>query len=297
MKKSLTYYLTLWVLHLKGIKKTFRSDPIDYKKLRQEDVFRPKSRFLKKYLTAEFTVLNTCISEIKHKDESNSLLLFVHGGAFVSGPAQHHWDTLEQLARQTPFTVWMCNYPKAPEHKITTITENIAAVYDLAQSRFGSGRIHLIGDSVGATLITSLVQQLLQKNNPLPHHLVLVSPVMDASFSNPKIEETENKDPMLSRKGALSAKMLCAGETKLTDPLISPLYGSFEKFPKTTLFLAENDITYPDQQLLVQKLAEAKINFEMIIGKEMPHIWPFLPVMKEAKEALRKIIILLNIHQ
>ncbi|MCL9803985.1 alpha/beta hydrolase [Flavobacterium amniphilum] len=297
MKKSLTYHLTLWVLHLKGIKKTFRNNPIDYKKLRKEDVHQPKGRFFKKHKTGEFTVLNTTISEIKHKEDSGKLLLFVHGGAFVSGPAKHHWDTIKQLAEQTHFTVWMCNYPKAPENKITAITENIAAVYHYAQSKFGHENITLIGDSVGGTLITALTQELIQRNKALPYHLILISPVMDATFSNPEIEETERKDPMLSQKGALSAKTMCAGETTLTNPIISPLNGSFEQFPKTSLFLAENDITYPDQKLLAQKLREANVDFEVVTGKEMPHIWPFLPVMKEAKMALQQIITLLNTRQ
>ena len=63
---------------------------------------------------------------------------------------------------------------------------------------------------------------------------------------------------------------------------------------KQFLFLAENDITYPDQQLTVQKLIKAKVNVEVIEGKEMPHIWPFLPVMKEAKTALKMLINRLN---
>lgn len=117
---------------------------------------------------------------------------------------------------------------------------------------------------------------------------------MDASMSNADIEKIDDIDPMLSKKGVLSAKKMCAGNNDLKSVMISPLYGSFEKFPHTILFLAENDITYPDQKLAVQKLIEAKINLELIEGKNMPHIWPFLPVMKEAKISLNKIIRTLN---
>ena len=35
-------------------------------------------------------------------------------------------------------------------------------------------------------------------------------------------------------------------------------------------------------------------NIEVIEGKNMPHIWPFIPVMKEAKTALNRIIHILN---
>ena len=76
--------------------------------------------------------------------------------------------------------------------------------------------------------------------------------------------------------------------------MISPINGSFYGFPKTILYLAENDITYPDQKLAVQKLINANNTIEVIEGKRMPHIWPFLPVMKEAKMALKQIIAHLN---
>jgi len=75
---------------------------------------------------------------------------------------------------------------------------------------------------------------------------------------NPEIEKIDGNDPMLSKMGVLSAKKMCAENNDLKNVMISPLYGSFEKFPKTILFLAENDITYPDQQLAVQKLVKAR---------------------------------------
>jgi len=113
---------------------------------------------------------------------------------------------------------------------------------------------------------------------------------MDSSMSNPEIIKVDDIDPMLSKTGVLSAKKMCAENNDLKNIMISPLFGSFDKFPNTILFLAENDIFYPDQKILVKKLINAKINFELIEGKNMPHIWPFLPVMKEAKIALNQII-------
>jgi len=95
---------------------------------------------------------------------------------------------------------------------------------------------------------------------------------------------------MLSKIGVLSAKKMCAENNDLKNVMISPLYGSFEKFPKTFFFLAESDITYPDQQLAVEKMIASKVDTEVIVGENMPHIWPLLQVMKEGKLALREII-------
>ena len=294
MKQSLTYYITLLVLKLKGVKNDFSKDTIDYKKIRKEDVQHPKGAFFKQNQLRKFKVSNTLITEIGLHKNSEKLLIFVHGGAFISGPAQHHWDTLKKIAQHTNYKIWMCDYPKAPENKIAHISKNIDLVYELALESYLPNKIYLIGDSVGGTLITSLLQRLIIKNIKIPNKIILISPVMDASMSNPEIEKVDPIDPMLSKKGVLSAKKMCIENNDLKNVLISPLYGNFESFPKTFLFLAENDITHPDQKLAAQKFMRAKVNLQIIEGKNMPHIWPLLPVMKEAKIALNEIISILN---
>ncbi len=290
MKQSLSYYIILLVLKLKGLKKDFSQDPVDYKKIRKEDIHHPKGSFFRKHKGRDFKISKTLVTEIKQKEASNKLLLFIHGGAFISGPGAPHWDTIKKVIKHTNHTVWMCDYPKAPESKIPEISDNIDQVYNAALEAYPAKQITIIGDSVGATLTAALVQRLVQKSIALPHKIILVCPVMDATMSNPKIAEVDKIDPMLSKVGILSAKKMCAGDNDLSHPMISPLNGSFEKFPKTIFFLGENDIAYPDQQLAVQKLIDAKVDIEVIKGKNMPHIWPLLPVMKEAKIALKDII-------
>ncbi|MFT7451734.1 MAG: acetyl esterase/lipase, partial [Patescibacteria group bacterium] len=177
MAQSITYYLTLFVLKLKGIKKGFSKDPINFKKIRREDVPHPKGKFFKQNQGSNFKVLKTEVTEVKRNKNSNSLLIFIHGGAFISGPAKHHWDTIQEIAKQTNHTIWMCNYPKAPEHKILEISENIDAVYKVALEKCEGKQIMLIGDSVGGTLIAALTQRLVKNNNELPRKIILVSPV------------------------------------------------------------------------------------------------------------------------
>lgn len=293
MTQSLSYHITLLVLKLKGVKKAFSKDPIDFKKIRKDDVHSPKGAYFRKN-SHNFKISDTLITEVSKNDASDKIILFIHGGAFISGPAKHHWDTIQEISKQTNQTVWMCDYPKAPENQIWEISENIDAVYQAASEKHPDKQITLIGDSVGGTLITALVQRLIQAKSKLPKKIILVSPVMDATLSNPEIDSINDIDPMLSKTGVLSAKKMCGGKDDLKNPMISPLNGSFENFPKTILFLAENDITYPDQQLAVGKLKNAKISIEVIVGVKMPHIWPFLPVMKEAKTALKEIITRLN---
>jgi len=290
MGKSITYHLALIVLKLKGIKRTFKKDPLDYLALRKEDVKQPSKRMFAFCERTTLDIANSTITQIIPNDPKNYLIIYIHGGAFVSGPAKHHWDTIKTIAKQTNYKVWMVDYPKAPENKIDTISENIDAVYARAIEDYSEDKIMLVGDSAGGALALSLTQRLIKNGIRKPEKLIAITPVVDASLSNFQIDKVDKIDPMLSKKGVLSAKKMCAVKNNLKDPRISPIFGDFDNFPETILFSAEHDILYPDQLLLVKVLEEKKIDFKVITGKEMPHIWPILPVMKESKTALQTLI-------
>jgi acetyl esterase/lipase len=257
------------------------------------DVEKAKSLFAplrKRRNVSRFNVSSTVVTNIQQPNPTGKLVIFVHGGAFVAGPTLYHWQAVQALSESTQHDVWMCDYPKAPACKIAEISHNIDGVYAAALEKYAAKDITLIGDSVGGTLVLALVQRIVQQGAAVPRQLILISPVLDATFSNPQIAAIDKTDPILSRAGVRSAKEMCAGDVALDNPMISPIYGAFEQFPRTVLFLAENDITYPDQLLAVEKLAAAQADMEVVTGVNMPHIWPYLPVMREAKAAMQAII-------
>ncbi len=288
--KSFSYYLTLFVIKLKGTKADFRRDPIDYVKLRNQDVHDPNHQRFRPNQINRFKIRESIVTEILPGKSCANHVIFCPGGAFVYGPVHHHWEAAKTIVNKTGCTLWMVNYPKAPEQKIDIISRNIDAIYDKAVEKYTGKNIILLGDSVGATLIIALIQRLISQKRALPKLLILISPVMDAELSNPEIAEIDKKDPILSKAGVLSAKRMAALNNNLKDARISPLHGNFENIPPTLLFLAENDITYPDQKLTLQRMADAQVPVKATIGKGMPHIWPLLPVIQEGKTALKGIV-------
>lgn len=291
MRKSFGYYIVRLVLKWKGLKTIFSSSPVNYRKLRKSDVLVPSRLSFKRDRIRYIDVLKSVIVEISPTDKSaNHLLIYIHGGAFVSGPAQHHWDTLKKIGKATDLTIWGCRYPRAPESQIDEISNNMDAIYQLALTRFNAADIAIAGDSAGATLAIALVQRLLSKNILIPKKLVLISPVAEATLTNPEINEVERVDIMLAKSGVLSAKKMVAVNDDLKNKQLSPLYGTFDRFPETLLLVATNDITYPDQKLLIQKMNDAHMNFQLITGQGMPHIWPLLPLMAESRRALVDVI-------
>ncbi len=274
-----------------GVKKIFSKNPIDYKKLRKSDQKLPPKNFFKKFIVEEEQIHETIIHKIKNKETKTSgLVIFIHGGAFISGPAEHHWKATEKIVQQTEKELWLLDYPKAPETKIQQICRNIDMVFDLALQNFKPEHITLIGDSVGGNLIMTLTQRLIERKKEVPKKLILITPVFDSSLSNPEIDSIGEKDPMLHKRGLTSAKEMCADGLDLKDKIISPLYGNFKGFPQTDLYIGSYDIMYPDAKLGVEKMKKVAVDVKLKDGAKMPHIYPLLPVLPEAKKALQEII-------
>ncbi len=288
---SFSYYIVTTVLRIKGLKKIFSQDPIPYEKLRKEDIHKPSKRMLKGNESTQFKVLNTLVTTLlpQKKKKEEFLLLYCPGGAFVSGPNLLSWDSLAKLTNNTGITAWLLDYPKAPESKILETTQNIDAVYAKALETYSASNIILMGDSAGGNLILTLTQRLIEKALPLPKRLIAICPAFDGSLTNPEIDAVDPYDCMLSKKGVKSAKKMCQGDLEATDPMMSPLFGSFKGFPPVDLFMAEYDILYPDQKLGREKMKAEGVDLTVIIGEKMPHIWPLLPFMKEATQSLNEI--------
>ena len=90
MAQSITYYLTLYIIRLKGVKRTFGQDPLNLKKIRKDDVLQPKGTFFKNHIKGTFQIAKSNVHIIRKNNSSIKLMLFLHGGAFISGPVKHH---------------------------------------------------------------------------------------------------------------------------------------------------------------------------------------------------------------
>jgi len=292
---SLGYSLVKLVLKIRGEKKSWSQNPIDYLKKRKEDIRVPSKRLLKGNTFQTKTVLQTTVTEIIPTKPANEfLLLYCPGGAFIYGPTENNWGSIAKVVKQTQTKAWVIDYPKAPENKIDVITKNIYATYHEALKIYDPSKIILIGDSVGGNLLVSLTQRLIKEQKELANRLILITPMLDASVSNPKIKDIEHIDPIMSYNGVYSAKKMCAGDFSLKDPIISPVYGSLKNLPPVHIFMATHDILMPDQLVFINKIKERGSFIEVIVGEGMPHIWPLLPVFKEGADARKKIAKIIN---
>lgn len=219
------------------------------------------------------------------------LITYFAGGSFIDQPRPVHWEFLQTLARDTGATIALPIYPKLPQANAATA---YAAMVDFCDELFAGlsyDELIFMGDSAGGGMALSLAMQLRDAGCVTPDRLILLSPWVDVTMENPDIPAYEKKDPALDSAMLTRLGTLWADDLPPTDPVVSPLYGSFAGLGRITLVVGTGELLYPDIMKLNEALTGSSIDHDLITGAGMFHVWPLyqsynIPEAKETYKAL-----------
>lgn len=216
-------------------------------------------------------------------------ILYLHGGGCVYEITSLHWEFLSKLIDSLHCTVTVPIYPLAPKHQYGEVFDMIVPIYQQISSEVKPEDIVIMGDSSGGGLSFSLAQLLKEKNLPQPGNIILISPALDMSFTNPEIHEVEKLDPVSAVPAMIDIMKWYAGEKGPKYYLVSPIYGNFQGLGKISLLIGTHDILYPDAKKFKSMSDEKGMKIGYYEYPSMIHIWPlfFLP---ESREAIKQII-------
>ena len=222
---------------------------------------------------------------------SEETVVAIPGSAFILPPTIFHWLDYAAMARNTGATVIVPIYPLVPQGGSAGTV--VPAMADLISSQIdqrGAENVSVYGDSLGGAIGLAAVQELVHRGDPVPSDMVLISPADDLTLSNPAIPFVD--DPVLSPLLPTLHKnaQLWAGDLDLTDPLVSPLFGSLAGLPPTAVYFGNLDILAPDGLVLQDKaLATPGADFTFILRKGEIHIWAVNTILPETQAVLPDI--------
>jgi triacylglycerol lipase len=196
----------------------------------------------------------------------------IHGGAGIFPPLLFHWIDYTMLAYQTGATVEVPIYPLVSQGGTAgVVVPKMAGLIESEITAHGNSHVSVLGDSAGASIALSSVEYLVAHNETVPHSMVLLSPVVDQTFSNPAVGSVNSwlPPPAILRQVAQT----WAGDLPLTDYEVSPLYGPLKGLPPTYIHAGSQDIAAPDLLLLQQEAVAqgAPISFVYATGES--HDW------------------------
>jgi acetyl esterase/lipase len=221
--------------------------------------------------------------------ESNTLIFFLHGGAYYANITTMHWRFIEQLLNSIKATFIVPDYPLAPESKCNETYKFLDEVYSKLINKYSSQQIVFMGDSAGGGLAIGFAHKIREEGIKQPEQIILFSPWLDLSMTNPEISRLDKHDKILSISGLKMAGENYAGDLSLKDFRISPIYGDFSLLGKISVFTGTNDILNADAQKFKKLLESQNIQFNYFQYPKMFHDWVLISNLKETKEVIKMI--------
>lgn len=225
--------------------------------------------------------------------KSNKAIFYIHGGGYVLNMSSMQWNYLAKIVEETKATVMVTNYPLAPQSNAEEAYDYMHKLYKIFLDRYKGKEVLFLADSAGAGLAISFAQYLNEVNLPQPKKIILSSPWLDVSLTNPDIQHVIPKDNALEINSLLKAGKLWAGKLDVKDPKISPIYGRFDNIAKISIFIGTAEIFISDAKKLAERLKKENIPFNYYEYPKMLHCWLLLP-LPESKVALTQIMKLIN---
>lgn len=211
---------------------------------------------------------------------ASGVVLHVHGGAYVGGSATFGRVHSEITAR-AGIEVVSVDYRLAPEHPYPAAVDDSLAVY---RELSASQPVVVVGESAGGGLALALVQRIRDEGLPMPLAVVAMMPWADLTQSSSSYDLNRGRD-VLTREGLTRGAVAYAGDLDLTDPGISPLFGSFDGFPPTLVLVGTHDSLLEDARAVFRMLSEAGVQTELVEIAGGTHSFAQMPA-PEGREAM-----------
>jgi monoterpene epsilon-lactone hydrolase len=216
-------------------------------------------------------------------------ILYTHGGAFVNPLQRAHWDVVDALIAATGATVTVPIYPLAPEHNYQETGSLLDSVYDDLCAGVSSSRIVLCGDSAGGNLALTQAIRYRETQRSAPHRLILLSPWLDLTMSNPDAETLEPRDVILRCAPLRELGRWWAGQLEPADPRVSPMFADLSRLPPIDIYQGTDDIFLPDARLLRTRVLNAKGPVELTETRGGFHVFMAAAFTPEARVVYKRI--------
>lgn len=223
--------------------------------------------------------------------DEQHVILFFHGGGYVSGSVAIHKLLCASLARATGVRILLPEYCLAPENPFPAALEDAVSAYRwLLMQGFKPADIIIAGDSAGGGLALATTLALREADEALPAAVLCLSPWADLTLIGESYQTKAKADPILSAKKLRHWALSYTDEENLSNPLVSPIYADFRGFPPLLIQVGSEEIMLDDAVQVAEKAKAAGVDVTLRIEPGMWHVWHATGMwLPEAREALVEI--------
>ena len=223
------------------------------------------------------------------RDRADTAIYFVHGSGYVLCSPRTHRRLTSWLSRLTGLPVFSVDYRLAPRHRFPSAADDVRSGWDWLTHDLGLApeKTIVAGDSAGGHLSVDL---LLQPDVAHPSALVLLSPVVDLTFTLARTRERVRQDPAIRSHDAVRLiELYCAGIDS-NHPRLKLDVATGRTLPPTLIQAGGAEMLAADAIALADDIRIADGECELQIWPDQVHVFQALPRMTpEARPAMRHI--------
>jgi monoterpene epsilon-lactone hydrolase len=220
---------------------------------------------------------------------SDKVLLYLHGGGYVSCSSLTHRPLTTALARMAQCRVFSLDYRLAPEHPFpAAVDDAVAAFLWLVQSGVAPNRIALAGDSAGGGLVIAAMLRLREQGLELPGCGVCLSPWVDLTGAN-KYQNAGSCSMFQAGDVATFAGLYLQGAPP-QSPEASPVFADLRGLPPLLIHASSTELLLDDAIHLHERATSSGVKSTLSVYPEVPHVWQvFIGTIPEARASLEQI--------
>jgi acetyl esterase len=217
------------------------------------------------------------------------VVVFFHGGGFVSGGLDSHDAHARALCRDTGRSVLAVDYRLAPAHPFPAAYDDAVASALWAGQELGD-RIAVAGPSAGANLALG-VALALAGTSAAPVAQLLVNPLVHGDPSYPSRAELAGAYGLTSERVEWCTAQYLSDAAQRHDPRFAPLLSpSLATLPPTVLVVAGRDPLRDEGRELDRRLRRAGVPVDFSEEPGMPHgFWRFAGLSDAAGAAVARM--------
>jgi len=234
------------------------------------------------------------------EDTRHQVLLFFHGGGWVTGDIDSYDGVCADMAALTGRAVISVDYQLAPEHPFPAGLEDCYAV---ARELFLNDglldtrpeEIVLIGDSAGGNLAAAVSLMARDRGEFLPARQILIYPAVGNDYSDrspfPSVRENGSGYLLTAKRIRDYMELYRTSEADLDDPYFAPLTArDFSRQPDTLIVTAEYCPLRDEAEFYGERLRAAGNRVEIVRMPDALHGYFSLPASFQLVKQTYEII-------
>lgn len=228
---------------------------------------------------------------LEAENSSATIIIYLHGGAYIAGSPRTHRPLTAELARSTGARVLALDYRQAPEHAWPAwLDDTLVAYQRLLKNGERPQNIVLAGDSAGGNLVLVTLLRLRELGLPMPAGGICLSPWTDLACSYQSHRLNAQHEAMLKPEALRSLGLHHIGERNPKDPLISPAYADLNDLPPLMVHVGTREILLDDARAIRRNAKRAGIRLHYREWPDMPHVFPlFHRILPEGRKAIAQM--------